>query len=51
MWRRCRSERLWAGPELLPCEIALDDEIGLEYEPGELTLWPTMFRLDFVTSV
>lgn len=67
MWRRCVSERLWAGPELLPCEAALDDEIGMEYEPGELTLWPvlsagspeqsrrvegpTLFRLDFATSV
>jgi hypothetical protein len=37
-WQDCTTGRLWiAGP--LPCEVLLDDEVGKQYEPGDLTLW------------
>lgn len=53
---RCQGERLWAKPEPLPCELLLPDEVGVEYEGGELTAWPgaaveVTLRLDFVRSV
>ena len=38
-WRECNSQRLWAQAEPLPCEGLLDDEIGVEYDTNELTLW------------
>jgi hypothetical protein len=37
-WQDCTTGRLWiAGP--LPCETLLEDEVGKEYEAGDLTLW------------
>ena len=38
-WQECNSQRLWAQAEPLPCEGLLDDEIGVEYDTNELTLW------------
>lgn len=38
-WRDCTTERLWAKADPLPCESLLDDEIGCEYEGGELSVW------------
>lgn len=37
-WRRCTDKRLWL--DRLPCETLLPfEELGIEYDTGDLTLW------------
>lgn len=38
-YQDCKGQRLWAKNAPLPCETLLDDEIGMEFETGELSLW------------
>lgn len=37
-WFNCSINKLWLKFEPVPCESLLDDEIGMVYETGELTL-------------
>ena len=46
MWRRCKGGRLWLG--VLPCEVELDWEKGIEYEVDS---FPTLGRMPMVARV
>lgn len=49
-WKDCTINRLWAGFEPVPCEALLDDEIGMTYETGELSLFVVPVMNDWLVK-